>query len=101
MNRTNFFEEVTVYDFPEYDHLNNSLSRFVMNYPVQYYRVAEDDLQRPDLISYKAYQTVKYWWLICYANGVLDPFTDLEVVKLMTIPNILDIYEFYKKNSVR
>jgi len=101
MNRTNFFEETTVYDFKEYDHLYNSLSRFVMNYSVQYYRIMEDDLLRPDLISYKAYGTVKYWWLVCFVNKIQDPFTDLEVGALFTMPNILDIYEFYKKNSVR
>ena len=101
MNRTNFFEEVVVYNYKEYDHLYNSLSRFTMNYPVQYYRLTGSDLLRPDLISYKAYNTVKYWWLICFVNKVQDPFSDLTVGKLMTIPNILDIYEFYKKNAVR
>jgi len=72
-----------------------------MKYPVSYYRVDAVDWMRPDLISYKCYGTVNYYWLIMLVNGVFDPFHELEVGRLLTIPNMLDIYSFYKQYRMR
>ena len=101
MDRTNFFNIIDVGNGDEYDHLYNTLSRFTMNYPAMYYRVEGEDVMRPDLISYKAYKTVRYWWLICFVNQIQDPLVDIEPGKLLTIPSILDIYSFFKKYSFR
>lgn len=43
---------------------------------------------RPDLISYAAYGTEKLWWLICTANSIVDPHTELVAGKLIKIPVI-------------
>lgn len=101
MNRTKFYTVVTHDGVDELDHLHNSLNNFEMNYPVSYYRVNGTDFMRPDMISYKAYGTVKYWWIILYVNGIGDPFYDIAVGDVLTIPNLLDLYEFYKKYRVR
>jgi len=100
MDRTNFFNIVTVNGFQEYDYLNNTLSNFQMTYPVSYYQTTDADVLRPDLISYKNYGTVSYWWIILYVNDIQSPLTDIVSGAILTIPNILDIYEFYKKFSV-
>lgn len=100
MERTDFFNKVLLDGVQEYDHLYNNLSKFRMYYPVQYYRVAEDDLMRPDLISFKKYSTISYWWIICYVNDIEDAFHDLEVGMLLIIPNPIDIYSFYKKYRI-
>ena len=34
-------------------------------------------------------------------NGIEDLFHDMEVGQLLTIPNKLDIYNFYKQYSLR
>lgn len=107
MNRTKFYTISPVTDgqtglnIDEFDFLYNSLSNFVMNYEPMYYQVNETDMGRVDMISYKNYQTVNYWWLIAYANEIHDPFTDIYVGKLLVIPNILDIYDFIKKWKVK
>jgi len=101
MKRTDFFKEVSINNTTEYDHLNNTLYRFTMKYPVKYYRIAEDDVMRPDLISWKVYQTVDYWWLICFVNNIQDPFNDIISGDLIKIPNLLDVYEFYKKYKIQ
>ena len=101
MNRTNFFNTVNIGNGLEYDHLDTTLNRFVMNYPVEYYRITAGDVMRADLLSYKNYGTVKYWWIICYVNGIQNPLDDIEVGQLVKIPNILDIYSFYKGYAVR
>jgi hypothetical protein len=101
MNRLLFYNIVTNNGVEELDYLYNNLTKFKMSYPAGYYMVKEDDLMRPDLISYKVYGTVKYWWLIMMVNGIGDIFSDLEVGLTLQIPNILDIFTFYKKWSLR
>ena len=100
MDITDFFKIVTVRGNQEYDFLENSLSNFTMTYPVRYYTVVQEDLLRLDLISYKMYQTVDYWWLIGYVNGVENIWTDMAVGDLYTIPSVLDIYSFYKQYAI-
>ena len=97
MNRLKFYKTVTVNKTKELDFLYHNLSKFVMTYEVAYYRVCLDDLMRPDMISYKNYGTVDYWWLICFINNIFDPFHDFEVGQMLKIPNILDVYTFYRK----
>lgn len=101
MDRTNFYAIVDVGYGDEFDFMNNTLSKFKLKYSVQYYRIELEDWMRPDLISYKIFDTVAYWEFIMLINGVTDMFNELTVGKLLAIPNILDIYEFYKKYSFR
>jgi hypothetical protein len=101
MDRTNFFNTTDIGNGFEYDHLDTTLSRFTSTYPVSYYRVQGDDIMRPDLISYKVYGTVNYWWLLCFVNEIQNPLTDIEVGQLLKIPSQLDIYTFFKKYSKR
>ena len=101
MFRTDFYNKVTNSGITEYDWLNNNISKFVTVYPVSYYRVGEADIMRPDLISWRVYGTEAYWWLILSYNKVQDPLNELTVGQLLKIPNKIDIYEFYKKYSIR
>ena len=43
---------------------------------------------RPDIISQAAYGTVNLWWLICSANSIIDPNTELVAGKQIKIPII-------------
>lgn len=101
MDRTKFYKIEILDDVEEFDYLWNSLQNFKVNYRPSYYRVSDGDTYRPDLISYKMYGTVKYWWIIMFINKIDDPFFGLTVGQQLTIPNILDIYEFYKQYRKR
>ena len=101
MNRTNFYNVAVNNQTDEYDYLWNNLSKFKTNYPLRYYRVESKDLMRPDIISYKIYGTIGYWWLILALNGIQDPLHDLTVGLLLKIPNVLDIYNFQKQWAIR
>ena len=101
MNRLDFYTTVVNNDIEEVDYLYNNLTKFKMIYPVGYYVVHENDLMRPDMISYKVYGTVVYWWLIMMVNGIGDIFTDLEVGLTLQIPNVLDIFNFKKKWALK
>lgn len=101
MDRTKFYMVEDVDGKQEMDFLQNNINKFAMKYQPLYYMVNEEELMRPDLISYRNYGTVRYWWLLMVVNGIFDPLTQLKVGQRLVIPNILDIYEFYKKYVVR
>ena len=50
--------------------------------------VPNDMENRPDLIANAAYGNYKLWWLICTANGIIDPTTELTAGKQLLIPII-------------
>jgi len=54
------------------------------------YVVKGDDLDRPDLISFKMYGRVDLWWLVMWYNSILDPFS-IEVGDRLRIPDFQDI----------
>ena len=43
---------------------------------------------RADLIALAAFGTDRLWWLICTANGIIDPTTELIAGKQIRIPII-------------
>jgi hypothetical protein len=101
MNRLNFYNIVAVDGVQELDFLNNTLAGFKMQYPISFYQVTGADLMRPDMISYKNYGTVNYWWIILFINGIADPFYDMHVGDILIIPSLVDLYNFYKSQSIR
>lgn len=56
-----------------------------------YYIVAQDEVHRPDLISYRVYGRVDLWWVIAIRNGLLLPVTDLVSGQSLTCPHLDDI----------
>ena len=101
MNRTKFYNTSTVNDINEVDFLNNTLSSFKINHTSSYYRVTGHDLQQPDLISKKLYDTERYWWIICLVNEIKNPYVDITEGLILEVPSVLDIYDFYQKYNVR
>jgi len=101
MDRTSFYNITNIGNGQEYDHLYNTISKFTVTYPVSYYRVTQADLMRPDMISYKNYTTVNFWWIIMVYNKVENPLTDMAVGDLLKIPALFDIYSFYKQYAFR
>lgn len=101
MKRTKFFKKETVDGIDELDFLYNNLSDFTMIYEPTYYRVTDADVPDPGLISYKAYGSVEFFWVILLVNSIEDPFSELTPGLILTIPHKLDIYNFQKKYKVR
>lgn len=97
MNRSDFYARETVDAIVELDFLHNPLSSFSMTYGLNYYRVTSSDLMRPDLISYKCYGTVEFWWVLMLVNSIDCPLSDLSIGQILVVPNKIDIYNFQKK----
>jgi hypothetical protein len=51
-----------------------------------YYKIGTGEVGRWDLISYRAYGTVLYWWLICVANGIRNPLIVIPAGDMVRIP---------------
>lgn len=45
----------------------------------------------PELISYKFYGTVDYWWVLCFVNEIIDPISDIKAGTLLRIPELTAI----------
>ena len=52
----------------------------------QVYKVVAGDTW--PLISYKFYNNIKLWWLICKFNNIKNPFVDLKINMILKIPTL-------------
>lgn len=97
MDITDFYPLVVVDSVSELDFLDSDLAKLrVADRPI-FYRVAGEDLQVPDLISWKVYDTEYLWWVICLAAGVENPFEEFEVSAQIVLPNQLDLAAWQKE----
>lgn len=79
--------------------LTQSTFAFQYSSPIKsVYRVEEDAVMRPDIISYKFFGTDKYADAICKVNGIFNPFS-IEEGKVLVIPDVTDTGKHYKKPS--
>jgi len=101
MNRTKFYNKVTVNDVEQLDFMDNNLSSFTPTGGFGYYRTTIIDKKRPDIISFKNYGTVYYWWLICLHNRLNNPFFDTTIDLVLEIPSLIDIFSFLKDYKKR
>lgn len=96
--RSRFYSTNTVNGIQEPDFLTNKFKDFAFKRPRQYYTVKHEDIQRPELISFKVYGSVNYWWIIMKVNNIEDVWHDLHVGVILEIPNINDVEEYVIKS---
>jgi len=53
--------------------------------------VVADEMNRPDLISFRVYSRSDLFWAIAMRNGVLMPITDLTKGQSLQCPHIEDV----------
>ena len=53
-----------------------------------YHQLKAGEEGRWDLISYKYYKSVNYWWLICIANDISDPFDAPLAGTIIRVPSL-------------
>ena len=58
-----------------------------------FHRISSGEEGRWDLISYKYYRTVLYWWVICVANKVKNPMQILPADTIIRIPGQKTLYD--------
>lgn len=82
----------------ELDYLDTSLLRMNIE-PSEVFRITTAYRYRPDLISYRFYENFHFAWLIMDYNGILDPFEELDVGRVIEIPDLSQYYSFFNRNS--
>lgn len=50
------------------------------------YTVTDRDIGRIDLIAYKYYGDVSWWWVIATYNKIANPLTDLTIGTVLLLP---------------
>jgi hypothetical protein len=98
-SRSQFLKTEIVDNVAEKDFATNSFAKFVPKRTESQYMIGQEDIGRPDLISLKSYGKNSYWCFILKRNDIEDPFNELEEGDIITIPNLLDIQEFYNDNA--
>lgn len=94
-NRTKFYDQNNIGGNDECDFLRSDISNFEIKRPTTFYTIREEDIQRPELLSYKLYNNQDYWYLLMYINNIHDIWNDLTVGLIIKVPNVRDITEWY------
>ena len=68
----------------------NNMSGYAANAQVTYHVVTSSEANRLDKVAFAEYGKASLWWLIAWANKIIDPFTLIKGTTLM-IP-LLDDY---------
>ena len=86
----------------EFDFLSNALTKLFsyITRPVGYAVMREDHVGNLDKLSFEQYGDEKLWWVIALVNGIIDPFNDDLVDQELEVPDLLDIFDFYRENFV-
>lgn len=58
------------------------------------------EIYRPDLISYKIYGHVQFWWIILIYNDLISPW-ELTVGKELSFPSLDDLENLYFSLKVK
>lgn len=94
-NRSKFYKSELVDGKQEQDLVYNYWDLFEIRRPLRYYSIESTDLLRPDILSVKFYGRQNFWWIVMKVNNIIDIWYDLEVGKILKVPDINDIQEFY------
>jgi hypothetical protein len=54
-------------------------------------------INRPDLISFKAYGTPNLWWVIYEYNNIQDPLFGMKIGQLIRIPSLTRVQDAISK----
>jgi len=98
-NRTLLFSEIELdnnLEFDIIDKINIDYNSFITLETTIV--VKQHHLTRIDLLSYDAYGSSYYWWLLADRNTIIDVSTELYTGQILQVPALSDYFDFYNKN---
>lgn len=72
----------------------NHFSSWIKSRYGEEYMIRSDTAQTPDLISYMKYGREDLWWVICLANGIINPFEEIKEGTIILLPKMSDVKEY-------
>ena len=92
---SNYYPKTIVNNIQECDLLNNYFARvFKIKRNVSFYTLRQEDIYRPDLLSFRLYSNPNLWWILFKYNNIDDVWNDLEVGQVIHVPSYADIEDF-------
>lgn len=61
------------------------------------YQIRDYDIGRLDLVSYRQYGTVDFWWIIAHVNNFVDVIVDMRVGAFIKLPSRTAIDSFVQR----
>lgn len=90
-----------------YDYLDSYFINQITKLPIYGTTYVQIEENRPDLLSYRIYGTVKFWYILLVYNGMVSPL-ELVVGQTINYPRIEDVEQIYfslnalqKKNVIK
>lgn len=63
------------------------------------YTVTASDIGRLDLVAWKFYQNVSWWWVIARYNSIQNALTDMIIGQVLLVPNKEIVTEAMEKSQ--
>ena len=98
-NRTKYFSIAETKNGEVLDLLDNRWDKFndyLKDKQTASFKILPKHAGRLDLISFDAYNSVQYWWIIAKINAIINPITEITAGKIIAIPLLTDIENFYQ-----
>lgn len=101
LNRAKYYKDLTFGTNIEKDLLTQKFNSFKWSDSFIEYRLNDTDVLRPELMAYKFYNNIHYWWVILKLNNIDDVWNDLHVNTLIKIPSINDVERLFKHLKIK
>lgn len=94
LDRTNFYRKFNIDGIIESDLINNYWDSFELKRNITYCEISRSFIGKPQLISFKYFGVVDYWWIILKINNIDDPWNGLVLGDQIKIPDPQDIEDW-------
>lgn len=98
---SNFYTNNVVDGINEYNLSSINIKDFKFT-SFDYIMVKREEEYRPDLVCYRIYGTIEYWWILLEINdisNIWEDFLEYRVLKYPPISDMQKLVEFLKKNK--
>lgn len=73
---------------------NDDMKERISNFDYTYWKIEAKYQYRPDLIANLHYGDPRLWWIITSANNISHPLKQLEIERVLRIPNVNQVMAF-------
>ena len=98
-NRSNFYPENSYNGDTTLDFALGSIAKLKIKRATTYYTIRYEDIARPDLLSYKLYGKIAYWYLLAEVNDIFDWWNDVVEGDVIQVIDEKDIQDWYMENK--
>lgn len=98
---SNFYTNNVIDGINEYNLSSINIKDFEFT-SFEFTMVYKSEEYRPDLLCYRIYGTIEYWWILLEINNISniwDEFVEETLIKYPPISDMQKLVEFFKENK--